>query len=355
MVKTATPGIYRRGRRYVVTFRDRDRVPRKHSAATFAEARELKATLTADVLRGEYRPASKLSFRDYAKEWIQTYQGRTCRGIRPETLADYRRDLGLDRDGGEIGDGAIAHFGRIPLAAIEPRDVKRYAHKLAERGLSAGSIRNALAPVRALLATAYEDGLIRNNPAAGLRISQRINTNPNPHPKALTEPELLAFLDALQANGGSSSSSSPTPAYASAKRSRSPGTTSTPNTNAFASADASTAAASTPQIPLRPPHHPPHPHHDQRDHPHTRHCRRRRPALPQPNRHPPRPCKGLQPHPQTRRPQSRRPVAGFHTSATPAEPSSSATASTPTTRWPRSTSTRAPGTGRWCTWASSLG
>ena len=41
-----------------------------------------------------------------------------------------------------------------------------------DRGLSPGSIRNLLAPVRALLATAFEEGLIRSNPAAGLRIAQ---------------------------------------------------------------------------------------------------------------------------------------------------------------------------------------
>jgi integrase len=196
--KTKTPGIYRRGRRYVVTFRDQQGVPRKRSAASLAQARELKATLTADVKRGNYRPLSKLSFADYAKEWIQTYQGRTARGIRPETLADYRRDLGLDPDGNELGDGAIAHFGRMPLAAIEPRDIKRYAQTLAERGLSPSSVRNYLAPVRVLLATAYEDGLIQRNPAAGLRISQRTNTSDaEPKPKALTEAELRAFLDAL--------------------------------------------------------------------------------------------------------------------------------------------------------------
>ena len=49
----------------------------------------------------------------------------------------------------------------MPLAAIEPRDVKRYAAELAARGLAPGSVRNLVAPVRALLATAHEDGLIR--------------------------------------------------------------------------------------------------------------------------------------------------------------------------------------------------
>ena len=149
---------------------------------------DLKATLTADVRRGEYRALSRVTFADYAVEWIASYQGRTSRGIRPETLADYRRDLGLAGDGSRIGDGAVGFFGGMPLAAIEPRDLKRYAAELAARGLAPASVRNLIAPVRALLATAHEDGLIRANPAAGLRIIQRVEDHDGEaRAKALTE------------------------------------------------------------------------------------------------------------------------------------------------------------------------
>jgi integrase len=153
----------------------------------------LKAALTADVKRGEYRALAKVTFAEYAGEWLTSYQGRTSRGIRRETLADYRRDLGLDLDGNPIGGGALAFFGRMQLAAIEPRDVKRYAATLGERGLAPGSVRNLVAPVRALLATAFEEGLIRSNPAAGLRIVQRID-EAEAQPKALTEEELRGLL-----------------------------------------------------------------------------------------------------------------------------------------------------------------
>src|SRR5262249_48684179 len=127
LTKTGTPGIYKRGSRYVVIFRDPHGRQRKRAAQTLVEARDLKATLTADVKRGEYRAVSKVTFADYAPEWIASYQGRTSRGIRPETLADYRHDLGLDLDGKPTGGGAVGFFGCIPLAAIEPRDVKQYA------------------------------------------------------------------------------------------------------------------------------------------------------------------------------------------------------------------------------------
>src|SRR5262249_48884182 len=198
--KTSTPGIYKRGGRYVVIFRDPHGKQRKRAARTLAEARDLKAALTADVKRGEHRTLSKVTFGDYAAEWIATYTGRTSRGIRPETLADYRRRLGIRDDGEPTGDGALAFFGRIQLAAIEPRDLKTYAATLAEGGIASNTIRLYVAPVRALLATAFEDGLIRSNPAAGLRIAQRVEQYDEPQAKALTEDELRALLGHLPAD-----------------------------------------------------------------------------------------------------------------------------------------------------------
>jgi integrase len=184
--KTSTPGIYKRGERYVVVFRDPQGRQRKRSARTLAEARELKAALTADVKRGEYRALSRVTFIEYATEWGESYQGRTSRGVRPQTLLDYREALARE---------AVPFFGRMQLVAIEPRDVKRFAAELAGRGLAPASVRKTLAPVRALLATAFEDGLIRSNPAAGLRIAQRVESDTGEsQAKALTEDELRALL-----------------------------------------------------------------------------------------------------------------------------------------------------------------
>jgi integrase len=197
--RTKHPGIYKRGNRYVVVYRDPQGRQRKRFAKTMAEARDLKATLRADVARGEYRQLSRTSFAEYAAEWIASYAGRTSRGLRENTRADYRRQLGLDDDGEPIGDGAVAYFGRMRLAEIEPRDVKRYAATVAARGVSANTVRLALAPVKALLATAVEDGLIRSNPAAGLRIAvpaRPVVDESEERVKALTEDELRALIAA---------------------------------------------------------------------------------------------------------------------------------------------------------------
>jgi hypothetical protein len=70
----------------------------------------------------------------------------------------------------------------------EPRDVKRYATAVGARGVSANTVRLALAPVKALLATAVEDGLIRSNPAAAERAREL-------HATGLSCPKVPAELD----------------------------------------------------------------------------------------------------------------------------------------------------------------
>jgi integrase len=186
LVKTGTPGIYKRGDRYVVVFRDPHGKQRKRFARTLAEARDIKAALTADVRRGEYRSLSRITFAEYATEWIESYQGRTSRGLREGTRDDYRSTL--ERD-------AIPFFGRMRLVEIEPRDVKRYGAHVAGRGVSPNTVRLAVAPVKALLATAVEEGLLRSNPSAGVRIVQASEPDlDGGQVKALTEGELRALL-----------------------------------------------------------------------------------------------------------------------------------------------------------------
>jgi integrase len=190
--RTKTPGVYRRGGRYVVTFRDPSGTPRKRFAVTYAEAKRLKAALSADVHRGEYREISRVTFADYAATWLDTYAGRTSSGIREETRAGYRRVLEQD---------AIPFFGRMRLAEIEARDLDALAAHIAARGVKPNTVRLALAPVKALLATAHQRGEIRSNPAAGYRtrytspiVDLAAGDEAREQVKALTEAELAGLL-----------------------------------------------------------------------------------------------------------------------------------------------------------------
>jgi hypothetical protein len=71
---TRTPGIYRRGSKYVVVYWVDGRQKRE-SAATMDAARRLKAARLADRNRGERFEASTERFADYAVEWAERYQG----------------------------------------------------------------------------------------------------------------------------------------------------------------------------------------------------------------------------------------------------------------------------------------
>lgn len=160
LVRTKHPGIYRRGQGYVVRFRDMSGKQRQRAARTLAEARRLRSELAADVSRGEYRPDTKMTFVAYAERWAETYTGRTGRGLREETLREYRRDLGPAKE----------YFGRMRISEIAPSDVKGYAQSLARAGHKPATVRRKLAPVKALFATAVEDGVLRASPTAGVRI-----------------------------------------------------------------------------------------------------------------------------------------------------------------------------------------
>ena len=76
-----------------------------------------------------------------------------------------------------------------------PRGVIRPIVLNVIRALSAASVRNVVAPVRALFATAVEEGLIRHNPAGGLRLPGRV-AGPEDRVKALSDDELAALLAA---------------------------------------------------------------------------------------------------------------------------------------------------------------
>src|SRR5689334_17902717 len=89
MKRTATPGIYKRGRRYYVVYRDPAGKQRKKSLPTLADARAFKASVASAISRGEYLPEPKLAFDDYAQQWITGYGGRTSRGLRPRTRRAY--------------------------------------------------------------------------------------------------------------------------------------------------------------------------------------------------------------------------------------------------------------------------
>jgi len=163
MEKTKTPGIFRRGSKYVVVYKVDGR-QRKESAPTLDAARRLKAARLADRDRGELFESSDEKFGDYALEWVERYQG-----IRESTRENYRRDIGRYAIPflGSKGLGSIAGrdlAGMVAWLLDERKQAKHHNQLRVEAGkkpsaattrhLSDSTIANAMKSVRACLGTA---------------------------------------------------------------------------------------------------------------------------------------------------------------------------------------------------------
>jgi integrase len=185
MERTRYPGIYKRGSRYVVVWERRGQ-QHKSFHRTLAEAR------AAQGLRrqpGERKPATRDRFEDYAESWLDTYNGRTARGLAHSTRKDYRRLVELH---------AIPFFRAYKLAEVEPPDLREFVKKLEVKGLAPASIVKVVAPLKAMFATAVEDGALRFNPAADVRVSGRSDDGSSePEVKAMTRVELGRVLGHL--------------------------------------------------------------------------------------------------------------------------------------------------------------
>jgi hypothetical protein len=61
--------------------------------------------------------------------------------------------------------------------------------------MARNTVRLRVAPLKALFATAFEEGLIRSNPSAGLRLGRTLAEAPLKETHALAEGELRRVLD----------------------------------------------------------------------------------------------------------------------------------------------------------------
>ncbi len=162
MEKTRTPGIYKRGSRYVFAYRVDGR-QRWESCRTLDEARRAKAARATDIGRGEFEERSRITLHEYAREWVERYQGTGRRGFREETRSEYRALL---------DKYALSRFpAQAKLTEITPRHIASFVGWLCEQTRSAATkedpdrrvplsdktVRNALGPLKACLATARRE------------------------------------------------------------------------------------------------------------------------------------------------------------------------------------------------------
>jgi integrase len=79
---------------------------------------------------------------------------------------------------------------------VEPADVRRLVRRLEEEtGLAPASVVKVLTPLKAMFATAVEDGDLASNPATAVRVNgRREEGGEEPEPKAMTRDELGRVL-----------------------------------------------------------------------------------------------------------------------------------------------------------------
>lgn len=205
---TKWPGIYKRGTRYVVRVRIYDpetgqRREHKFSAKTLAEARSVLGEARSEPERLLAKRGRTVADSDdptvseYAAYWLKTYQGRTESGIRPQTLSEYRKAL---------EDVVLPRIGHIKLRRLRTSHLTKLIADLKKvkatpkrenelpRFLSNNTIRNHMVPVRAMLATAVDEGAIPSNPSRGLRIGA---SGPSRNIRGLTPEEIAEIHEAL--------------------------------------------------------------------------------------------------------------------------------------------------------------
>lgn len=195
MVKTKTPGVYKRGNRYAVVYRDAGGTQHKEAARTYDDARRLKAKREAEVSTGEFSSLQRITLHDYATSWVETYAGTRADGISDRTRDDYRRDLNAY---------ALAYFSpRRPLVSITTHDVQKLVTWLMdedeqERALTSRTVKRILAPLSACYTTAKRQGIVRFNPVDGVGVPRRTNNDGDDDGvKVLTRVQLAAFLLAV--------------------------------------------------------------------------------------------------------------------------------------------------------------
>lgn len=192
--RTRDRGIYRRGNRYVVRTRINGH-EHKFAARTLQEARTIKARartapeqLLAPKDSEKGRGACPM-LRDYVQTWTSQYDGRNRRGISEQTRKEYKADLNRH---------VVPVLGGKRLDEITARDIERLIGVLRGKGLSDGSIRNAVVPLKALLRWAVRHEVLSHDPSTAVTLPGRARDT---GVRALRDDELKRLLKALPEEG----------------------------------------------------------------------------------------------------------------------------------------------------------
>src|SRR5579862_3417955 len=162
--------------RYDLSYLDSDGHQRWRSVRTLTDARQLRAELVTRVASGERVAPSRVTFAEFAEEWLEQQQTR----LRPTTLSLYRGYLELHINP-RLGNYKLSTIAVDNIAALiaDMEQGWRYRHRdgrlvrIQGKPFAAWTIRGVLVPLGRILGRAARLGIINSNPVRRLEKDER--------------------------------------------------------------------------------------------------------------------------------------------------------------------------------------
>lgn len=177
----ATIRRHPRSGRWQVRYRDPSGRQRAKNFERKVDAERFRATVTADVYRGEYvdPQLGRTTVAEFAERWTATRRH----------LAQATRDL----DRHVLGSLILPAFGSRPVASLRQSEIAAWLSGL---DLAPSTRSKAIQKLSAVLSLAVADGAIKANPADGVT---RPSGKAEREGRALTDPEVGRVLEAAEA------------------------------------------------------------------------------------------------------------------------------------------------------------
>lgn len=134
---------------------------RKAGFATKRDAQQARNDSASKIDKGTYRAPSKVTFGAYVTDWLPRHSN-TGHGLKPTTQFNYERYIRMD-----IVPSAL---GRMLLTDVRRHNINAFAEALVKEGRGATTVRRIVAVVQSAVRAAYDEQLIGDNPAIGVRL-----------------------------------------------------------------------------------------------------------------------------------------------------------------------------------------
>lgn len=178
--------IRKRRGKLVLDWRDARRRRRWQEFADTKEGRQAAEIALGDVQRARRSGSTtddKVTVGQFTDGWLRI----VARTVTPQTFEHYRVACDRLRD----------RFGADRLVTITAPKLLDFGAELLEAGLARATVATILGTAHTLLAHAVRCGNLPGNPAAGLGRVLKLRRKETAAIKAMTEPELARFLDAV--------------------------------------------------------------------------------------------------------------------------------------------------------------